>query len=199
MVDVSCAVLAGGQSRRLGTDKAFLRVDGQPLIARTVERLRQLSDDVFIVGNDARKFASLEVPVVRDVYVGQGALAGIHAALQTARHDLCLVVACDMPFLNLRLLRYMIILAPGYDVVVPRVGDHVEPLHALYHRRCLPAIEEILEAGERQIIVFYPRVRVRYVDAPEIEVLDPEHLSFFNVNTPADWERAQELFRGGTA
>ncbi|MGD8624475.1 MAG: molybdenum cofactor guanylyltransferase [Anaerolineae bacterium] len=193
---VSAVMLAGGKSRRLGRDKSLLRLDGQPLLVRTVQTLLPLSDDLIVVTNDGARYRTLDLPVrlVPDEQRGVGALMGIYSGLRAARHASALFVACDMPFLNRALLRYIISHAGGYDAVVPRVGDLFEPLHALYAKSCLPAIEDLLAAGGRRIFDFYPHVRVRYVDRKEIDRFDPDHLSFLNVNTPEDWLRVQVLF-----
>ncbi len=193
----SAVVLAGGSSSRLGQDKAFLFVDGQFLIERIIETLSQLSDEVIIVTNEADRYEQFEALVVSDVYPGKGALGGIYSGLKAATRSHSLVVACDMPFLNLSLLRYMQGLASRYDVVIPRRGKLTEALHAFYSRNCLPLIKQQLLAGDLRIIHFFPHVRVRYVDREEIEVFDPRNLSFFNINSQADLEKArQELGPG---
>ncbi|MDY7041213.1 MAG: molybdenum cofactor guanylyltransferase [Chloroflexota bacterium] len=196
MQAVSCIVLAGGKSARLKTDKAFLEVDGQRLIERVVERVATIGDEVLLVTNSPEEFAYLGLSVVRDVQPGQGTLGGLYSGLLAARNEYGLVVACDMPFLDLRLLRYMILLAPGQDVVIPRIGDMLEPLHAIYSRNCLGSIERVLARGGRRVIEFFPDVRVRYVDQQEVDILDPMHLSFFNINTPEDLDRARKLTGG---
>ena len=195
----SAIVLAGGASVRLGADKAFLVVDGRPLVARIVDILAVLSDDLIVVTNMPDRYAALDLParVVPDERPGEGSLMGIYSGLLTARYAHALIVGCDMPFLNADLLRYLLRLAPGYDVVIPRVGDLLEPLHAVYSRDCLPLIAPLLHAGRRQIVAFFSQARVRYVDEPEIDPFDPHHLSFLNVNTPADWARAQDLLSQG--
>jgi molybdopterin-guanine dinucleotide biosynthesis protein A len=101
-----------------------------------------------------------------------------------------------MPFLNFDLLRFMILQAPGHDVVMPRIGEFYEPLHAVYARRCLPSIERSIAAGQRRVLHALAGAKVRYLDEDEIARYDPEHLSFFNVNTPEDLLRMQEMMRG---
>lgn len=191
----SAIVLAGGQSRRLGQDKSLLVLDGQPLLVRTVGRLEALSDDLIVVANDPGRYAPLQLHarLVPDERPDVGSLMGILSGLRVARYPYALVVACDMPFLSVTLLRHLLSLAPGYDVVIPRLGDEVEPLHAVYSRSCLPAMEQILAQGRRRIIAFFDMVRVRHVPQAEIDSLDPEHLSFLNINTPEDWLRVQAL------
>jgi len=188
-------ILAGGQSSRLGQDKAFLVLDGQPLVARTAHRLAALSDDLIVVTNDPARYGPLGLParLLPDERPGEGSLMGIYSGLRAARYSHAVVVACDMPFLNLALLRMMLPLTNEYDVVIPRLDGLLEPLHAIYGQACLPAIARLLERGQRQIIAFFHEVRVRYVEEDEVDRFDPHHLSFLNVNTPEDWERVQEL------
>ncbi len=191
--ELSAIILAGGQSRRLGTDKAFVEVGGLPLLERVIARLRQLSDDLHIVTAQPGSCAHLGVQVVRDTWPGMGSLGGIHTGLQVARYSRALVVGCDMPFLSLPLLRSMACLAGEYDVVMPQLDGLLEPLHAVYAKACLAPIEEMLRAGNLRIRCFLDCVRVRYLERPEVEALDPQHLSFFNVNTPQDLELARRL------
>ncbi len=188
---ISAIVLAGGQSTRLGRDKSFLIVDGVPLIERTVRILEGLSDDLIVVANDSQRYASLgsAARLVPDERPGVGALMGVYSGLKAARHDHALVLACDMPFLSLPLLRYMIALAAAHDVVIPRARGHLEPLHAIYGKACLGPMADLLDRDQLKIITFLDSVRVHYVEEAEIELLDPGHLSFLNVNTPADWAR----------
>ena len=190
----SAVILAGGRSSRLGQDKAFLEVNGQLLIERVIERLAQLVDEVIIVADDVNRYANLEALMISDVYPGKAALGGIYSGLRAASGRHSLVVACDLPFLNVSLLRYMQGLAARYDVVIPRMGKLTEALHAVYSRGCLPFIEQQLRAGDLRITRFFPHVRVRYVDQDEIEVFDPDHLSFFNINSQADLDVAREIW-----
>jgi molybdopterin-guanine dinucleotide biosynthesis protein A len=120
---VSAVILAGGKSRRMGRDKAFLAFDGAPLIARVIERVRSLCAEVIIVANDADAYAPFGARVVGDVYPGKGSLGGVFSGLQAARAEFVLAVACDMPFLNPALLRYLISLIPQFDVVIPRASS----------------------------------------------------------------------------
>jgi molybdopterin-guanine dinucleotide biosynthesis protein A len=191
---ISAIVLAGGKSSRLGKHKALLKVKDQFLIERIIDRLRQLSKEIIIVANDIDRYEELEAVLVSDIYPGKGALGGIYSGLKKASHVHSLVVGCDMPFLDLSLLRYMQTLAPSYDVVIPRIGQQTEALHAVYSRNCLPFIEEQLQAGDLRIVHFFPQVRVRYVEQEEISVFDAQHLSFFNINSDADLEKAEEIW-----
>ncbi len=195
---ISGIVLAGGQSSRFGADKSLLVVDGQPLLARVVHRLSVLTEDVVVVTNDAAHYRHLGLParLVPDERPDVGALMGLYSGLEAVRHPHALAVACDMPFLNLALLRYMLSLAGEYDIVVPRFDGYLEPLHAIYGKACLPAMKDLLARGRRQIVAFFDWVRVRYVVESEIDRYDAAHLSFVNVNTPEDWVQVQELLAG---
>ncbi len=193
MPESSAIILAGGKSRRLALDKALLMLNGEWLLARIVSTLATLSDDLLVVANDAQHLEQLAARIVPDVYPGTGPLGGIYAGLRAMRHDRGFVVACDMPLLNLALLRYLIQLSRESDVVLPRIGDKTEPLHAVYTKTCLRPIEDSLKRGDRRIVAFFAEVRVRYVEQEEIEVFDPHHLSFFNINTAEELALARRL------
>jgi molybdopterin-guanine dinucleotide biosynthesis protein A len=193
--EISAVVLAGGLSKRLGLDKSQLEFEGEWLLQRILKQLATLSDNPLVVSNDQQKLACLQVPVVPDARPGMGPLGGIYSGLQAMRHERGLFVACDMPLLNLQLIQYMVQLSPAFDVVIPRVGDETEPLHAVYSKACLHPMADLMDGGQRRVIHFFDRVRVRYIEPEEIGAFDPDHLSFFNINTPADLQRARELIR----
>ena len=191
---LSAAVLAGGQSRRMGTDKALLPLvaGGQPMLGMVLERLSAVADDVFVVANDEARYAPLGARVVPDLRRDVGALGGIQAAITSSAHEHCLVVACDMPFLSLPLLRRMAGEPRDYDILVPLLpgesrqrGDSLvfQTLHAIYSKRCLPFIEKRIAEGNKQVVGFFEDVRVRALDLAEVRRWDPELRSFFNVNT----------------
>ena len=191
MVEVTTVVLAGGQSRRLGVDKTALRLGDKTLLEGIVQKMSALSEEIIVVG-DSLPYPLSGIRLVADIYPGCGPLGGIHAGLTVASNFHSLVVACDMPFLNLELFQYMVELATSHDVVIPHWDDDkLEPLHAIYSKNCLGPIERLIQRRDFRIIHFFPRVRVRYVEQNEIERFDPKHLSFFNINTPEDLERAR--------
>jgi molybdopterin-guanine dinucleotide biosynthesis protein A len=196
-LDIGCIVLAGGKGLRLGRDKALEVVGGRNLFQRVVSQLSSFNRDIIVVTASGRSLPQFNgyprVRIVTDIYPGNGALGGLHAGLAASDAFYNLVVACDMPFLNRALLQYMVQVSPGFDLVVPRVGKLVEPLHAVYAKDCLAPIERLLEQGEIRFRALFPLVKVRYIEDDEISRFDPEHLSFFNVNTEADLERAQRL------
>jgi molybdopterin-guanine dinucleotide biosynthesis protein A len=192
--NVSGAILAGGQSRRMGRDKAALLIQGEPLLRRTARLLRTITPDVAIIGPTERAALAPDVPVIPDRWPNQGPLGGIATALQALAGEVVLVVGCDMPFLNPALLSAMISLAPGYDAVVVRTDGRAHPLHAVYQRRCLPVLKEQLLAGDLQVRRFLARLAVHFVEGAELDRFDPRHLSTFNANTPEEWEQAVQMF-----
>ena len=198
---ISGIVLAGGQSRRLGRDKAVEPVQGQPLIRRVLERVRQVSCESIVVVADQGRGDALpldkETRIALDIYPGGGSLGGIFSGLSAAQQGWGLVVACDMPFLNLDLLRYLASLREGVDAVVPVLEGRPEPTHSLYSKACLPHIEARLKVNDLKISGFFDDVRVRYVPEEDIARYDPDYLSFFNINSPADLEKALTLAAQG--
>ena len=200
-MDVSGIVLAGGRSRRLGRDKAVEPLGGQPLIRRVVDRLAAVVDETVVVVADEERAERLPLPdstlVAVDAYPDCGSLGGIFTGLSAAPADWGLVVACDMPFLDLRLLRRILDLRGGHDAVVPVLDGRPEPTHAAYSKACLPAMERRLWARELKISGFFADVNVHLLPEPEIDRIDPAHLSFMNVNTPEDLQRAQALVEAG--
>lgn len=196
-MNISCIVLAGGKGLRLGRDKALEVIDGSNLLQRVVSQLSSFNGDIIIVTASGRSLPQFDdypgLRIVTDIYPAKGALGGIYTGLAASNSQYNLVVACDMPFLNQALLRYMVQVSPGFDLVVPRVGKWVEPLHAVYSKNCQAPIERLLKQGEIRIKALFSLVKVRYIEDDEISRFDPKHLSFFNINTEADLEMAQQL------
>jgi molybdopterin-guanine dinucleotide biosynthesis protein A len=193
---VTSIILAGGENLRLGRNKALEAINGQSLIERVMERVRQVSDSILIVTSPGQPALPVSggAEVVADVYPGKGPLGGIYTGLLNSKSRRGLVVACDMPFLNVELLRYMVGLAQDFDVVVPRVGEgKVEPLHAIYSRNCLDSMKGLLGQNSLKVSRIFNTVRVRYVERSDCRRFDPQLLSFFNVNRPSDLKRALGL------
>ncbi len=190
------AVLVGGESRRMGCNKAFLKLGQDNLVESIALKLKTLFHDVFLVGSDPAPYSSLGLPVVADIYKGCGPLAGIHAALQATTRPYLFVTACDMPFLDLKMVSFLVAGAWGYDAVVPKIGEYLEPLCAVYGKACLPAAEANLRRGQGKITDIFPKVRVKYVELKELRRFDVEK-AFFNINTPKDMKKAWKLKKSG--
>ncbi len=184
-------VLAGGKSSRFGRNKALEVLRGKRLIDHGVEMLRNHCDPILVVANDLNPYYDIDAVLIQDVIPNEGPLGGIYTGLLFSPHDWVFVRATDMPFMVPELLDGMLSLRENADVVAPRRGEYYEPLLALYSRRCIPAIASALEAGERQIVSFYRKVKVRTVPEEDWRAFDPEGRSFWNVNTPEDWEKLQ--------
>jgi len=199
-LETSCIILAGGKSSRLENDKVLETVGNRSLLQRVISGVSLLSNDIIIVTASEQTVPEcIDYPklrIVTDICPGKGPLGGIYTGLATSTSFYNLVVASDMPFLNQALLHYMIQLSANFDLVAPRVGDLVEPLHTVYTKNCLAPIEHMIKQGKLRVNLFFSLVKARYVEAEEIERFDPEHLSFFNVNTEADLKRARELAGG---
>ena len=189
-------VLAGGTGRRLGRNKLLQTLGERTLLQRTIDRLARVSNEILVVvgqGQPAPAVSSTSVEVVVDLYPNKGALGGIYTGLTASCSFHSLVVAGDMPFLNTSLLLYMVESAPAFDVVMPRVDDGLEPLHAVYSKNCLAPMQRQIEQGELRIRRILDQVRVKYVAGSEIGRFDPQGLSFFNVNTVDDLRRAKAI------
>ena len=189
---VSAVILAGGRGERLGRDKALVELDGQSLVQRVIAVLQLVSPDIVVVERRGQGLQLDGVRVVADLAPYEGVLAALAAGLSAAKQDWCLVVACDMPFLNVALLNYMISQAPGHDAVVPRLPVGIEPLHALYHRRCLVAIGQALRAGEKRVASFYRSLRICFLGIEQIDRFAATRRSFYNINTQEELEQARE-------
>ncbi len=190
-------ILAGGNSSRFGWNKALEIINSKNLVQRVVNLLAPLSKETIIVttqsGNFSYSPSSPMIKIVADIHPGKGPLCGIYSGLLLSSCSQAIVVGCDMPFLNIALLNYMTQLSPALDVVVPRIGERIEPLCAIYSKNCLVPIHKLLERNELRISELFSVVRTRYVEEDEIDKFDPEHLSFFNINTQADLDEARRL------
>ena len=188
-------ILAGGKNLRMGKNKAFLEINGERIIDRTKQLFVDLFDEVFLVANSPLDYLDLNLRVVSDLFPGGGALGGIYSGLFHASHSHAFVAACDMPFLNKALISHLSALSPGYDIVIPKMEDGWQPLHAVYSPKCLPFMEDLLQEKNLKIIDFFPKVKKREVTTEEILPFDPQLVSFLNINTPEDLARAEDLLK----
>lgn len=199
-MEISSIILAGGKSLRFGHDKILERFDNTNLLEQVISHIEPISREIIIVTAKERTFARLanrpKIKIVNDIFPGQGSLGGIYTGLVKSESFYNLVVAADMPFLNGQLLRYMIKVADGYDFILPRVNEWYEPLHAIYSKNCINPIKSILDEGKKVIVELFNYIKVRFIEAEEIDRFDPKHLSFFNINTKEDLERAKKIAEG---
>lgn len=195
---LSLVIQAGGESRRMGTNKALLPFLGQPLILRPLTRLAGLANEVLVTSNHPESFRFLSLTPIPDRLPGLGALGGLDTALSAARYPYVAVVACDMPFASLEILALELILLQetGADAVIPRSSAGVEPFHAVYRREtCLSQVHAALQAGKRRVDAWFSDVHIRYLEPEEMLPYDPEKLAFMNINTPEDLQEAEKIAR----
>ena len=192
---LTICVQAGGESRRMGQDKALMPFLGRPLIQRVVDRLTPIADEVIVTTNRPEDYRFLSLSLFPDLKPGRGALGGLYTALSSATCEAVAVVACDMPFASPALLEAAnrLMVQEGTDVVIPDSGDGLEPLHAVYRRAtCLPAIESAIDADQWRLISWFPQVNVRVLQPDEVKFHDPSGLAFWNLNTPEEFAEAEK-------
>src|SRR5208283_4604038 len=185
--------LAGGGSRRMGgVNKALLEVGKSRIIERAASVLRHAFEEVLLITNSPDDFQFLRLPMLKDLVPGRGSLGGLYTGLSACKCDYGFLAACDMPFLSVEVIKYMTDMVEGFDVVVPRISGHLEPLHAAYSRACLPYIEELFQYEDLKILNFYDKAKVKEVPEKDLVVFDPELRFIMNLNTPEDLQRAKD-------
>jgi molybdopterin-guanine dinucleotide biosynthesis protein A len=184
-------VLAGGKSSRFGWTKAHQTIGDKSLIEWVIELIIVTGQDDSFTSLTAT--IPLSLKIMTDIHVGKGPLGGIYTGLVALQSPRAIVVGSDMPFLSTALLGYMIQHSQAFDAVIPRIGKWIEPLCAVYSRSCLAPIQRLLERDELMVSKLFTMVKVKYVEEAEIDRLDPKRLSFFNINTKADLDKARRL------
>lgn len=183
---LSGVILAGGKSARMGTNKAFITVHGQRIIDRTADLFRALFRQVILVTNAPLEYAFLDLEIAADLIKEASPLAGIYTGLFYSSSPHCFVAACDMPLLKRPVLEYMISLCQHHDLIIPVLEDGHHPLHAIYSKRSMKPMEELMRAGRYKISDLFSQLRLREVTADELRPLDGSLSSCFNINTPHD-------------
>lgn len=193
---LTVCIQAGGQSSRMGEDKALKSFLGRPLIQRVIDRMSSIADELIVTTNRPDDYRFLDIRLVPDLKPDRGALGGLYTAIASASNPLVAVVACDMPFASAELIEAAarLMVQEEADVVVPKSGEGYEPIHAVYRRAtCLPAIETALNADMWKVIAWFPQVKVRVLTSDEIKRYDPAGLAFWNVNTPEEFLEAEKI------
>jgi molybdopterin-guanine dinucleotide biosynthesis protein A len=191
MQQLAAFILAGGKSSRMGSDKAFLQLNGRTLLEDALSRARAVVDNIHLVGPGEKLQAF--GPVVEDLYPDRGPLGGIHAALSASDAELNLMLAVDLPFVEARFLRLLIEQASACraTVTLPRIHGRWQPLCAVYRKAFQPIAEQALRRGQNKIDALFSQLTVRTIEEPELRDLAFEPAMFDNLNTPEDWERAR--------
>ena len=220
---VTGVILAGGKSRRMGENKALMRLGDDSLIGHVIRCLHDVTDELLLVTNSPTEYAHLDVPMHGDILPDAGALGGVYTGVTHASHDVILCVACDSPFLEPKLLSYLVSVLGEYDAVMPYTyssrqtpfcrnkdigvtnpsyGDDtqitLQTLCAAYSKRCLSIIELMLRESELRVHALQERARIQRVSPEVWREFDPEGMSFFNINTPEDFEIADSYVRSQT-
>ena len=184
--EVTGLILAGGKSSRFGKNKALVEVGGVRLIERVIKVMGSVFKQVIIITNTPDEYAYLKLPMIEDLIKGLGPLGGLYTGLESISNETGFFVACDMPFLSEPLIRHIVEFRNEFDVILPKIDWKIEALHGLYNKRCLPAIRELIDSQQYQVIRFFPKMRVKYLDEAEIRKYDPELKTFFNINEPRE-------------
>jgi len=184
--DISGIILSGGKSLRMGENKSFIKVNGVPIIHRIYHLFKELFQEIIIVTNQKELFSAFDAKIYNDLLPDKGVLGGLYTGIffSSFPHSFC--VACDMPFIKISVVQYLIRNIEDYDVIVPRTRDGLQPLHAIYSKKCLDPIKIIIEQGNYKTIDFYNMVKVKIVKEDDFYNLDPLRESFINVNTPEE-------------
>lgn len=189
---ITAAILVGGKSRRMGQDKAFLEVDGLPLIERLIQTLQGCFDQLLLVGDRPERFAQFTIPVVPDIYPGSS-LGGLYTGLKLAATEQVFVTSCDIPFPNPALIHLICSQQQERDAVVPVTDKGLEPLFALYRRSCLPPMQAALKRGDFRIMALLQQLQVLEIGPDQLGLLDPADRCLLNLNTPDDYAACREL------
>ena len=187
-MDIKGCIIAGGRSGRFGTDKSVHLFNGKALVQHVYDAVSPVLDEIFIAANDPEKFDFLGLKVVPDIIPGLGPLGGIYTALETYNIKRVFVLPCDMPFLSTELIRFMCSIDPDYDIIVPKLGDWYQPLHAIYSHRCGDAIRESINCGNYRMKGFYSGMKLRTVTEEEVKRFGDPSLIFKNINFRKDLE-----------
>lgn len=196
---LSVVVQAGGQSTRMGENKALKLFLGRPLIQRVVERLAPVADELLVTANQPADYAFLRLPLFPDLKPGRGPLGGLYTALVSAKNPVVAVVACDMPFASAPLLvaAASLLVQEEADVVIAETAEGFEPLHAVYRRdTCVALVESAIEADQWRMVAWFPQAKVRSLTPDELARYDPDGLAFWNVNTQEEFAEAERRANG---
>lgn len=193
--DITAVILAGGSSERYGQNKAFLEIGGIRLIDLVAGQMKNIFKRVILVTNQTRDYEYLKIPIVEDLVKGLGPIGGIYTGLMSIADKAGFFIACDMPFINRRLVRYMVDIRGNHAAIVPSVANEIEPLHAIYTRACLGPIRSLIDSKRYQVRLFYDHISVRYVKEDEIRKFVSPSRAFLNINTVDELAKIESLMK----
>ena len=193
---MTAIILAGGKSSRMGADKAFLKIGNQSLIKRQIGLLRKIFKKIIVVTNSLPKYRGYKgIKIISDIIPHCGPLGGIYSGLVVSNSLYNFVVACDMPFINLGLIRYIIKNRDNYDIIIPKIDRKYHPLFGMYSKNCLPIIEKALSKDKLNVSSIFPKLKTAFISRQEIERFDKLLLSLVNINTQDDLAKIKEMER----
>ncbi len=191
---VSCIVLAGGKNARMGQEKAFLRIGERTIIEEQKDTLSKIFDEIIIVANTQDYFKNIDTKVVTDIIPDCGPLGGLYSGLAVSSNIHSFLIGCDMPFINLELIEYMIKRIGENDIIIPQSSKGIETLFAIYSINCLETIRRQIELRNLKLLDILKLHKIKYISLEEVEKFDPKQFSFFNVNNPKDYEEALKIW-----
>ena len=192
--EVSCIILAGGENSRIGREKAFLRIGKRTIIEEQLSSLNRIFKEIIIVTNKRKNFKDMDAKVVTDIVPQSGPMGGLFTGLAVSSNIHCFVIGCDMPLINLELIKFMIDKIKENDIIIPLSSRGKETLFAIYSINCLKTIERLIELKNLKLIDILKYHKIRNISQKEIEKFDQKELSFFNVNSPDDYEKLLTLW-----
>ena len=190
---MTAVILAGGKSSRMGRNKAFLKIEGKTFIERQIELLRNVFAEIIISANTPSEYEHLKVPVVEDIFPDKGPLGGIYSGLIMSDSFYTFMLACDMPFVEIELIKHLKSFAEGHDAVIPKSERGLEPLHAFYSKKCLEPIKKELDSNNLRIISFFPGVSVKIVELDSLPFSGNFKDSIKNLNTMEEYESEKNI------
>lgn len=190
VADTTGIILAGGKSSRMGENKAFVLFSNQPLVEILLDKVSALFKDLMIVSNKPHLYQKYGIRVEKDVFQDCGPLGGIYTGLFCSQNLHNFILACDMPFANQDLIRYMLEKSADSDVTIAEHNGRLEPLCAVYSKNCIQPVKEQLVRNNLKIVDFFKHVRVKTISEEEVARFDPEGCCFANINTPEDYHQS---------
>ncbi len=189
---ISGIILAGGKAKRMGgINKALIKIDNVPIIERILAVLRQVLSNIMIITNYPEAFSYLNLPMARDLIPNSGSLGGLYTGLTLCPTGHAFFVACDMPYLNAQVIRYIISKVDANDIVIPRIGGHLEPLHAIYSKKCAHPMGDLIRNGDYKILNLLPKMKLLELPEEAFLPFDPELKFISNINSPHDMKSAE--------
>ncbi|MEE8190538.1 MAG: molybdenum cofactor guanylyltransferase [Candidatus Scalindua sediminis] len=189
---MNAVILAGGKSSRMGSNKAFLKLESKTFIEHQIDLLREIFNEIIISANTPSVYKHLNIPIIKDIYPNKGPLGGIHASLINTSSFYTFVLACDMPFVEIDLIKHLKSFIKGHDVVVPQINKGLEPLHAFYSKNCIAPVKRALDNNNLRIIDFFPQVNVKVVKLDSLASSDKFKKATKNLNTTEEYNSVKK-------